>query len=335
MDKVRKEVRRMKRALRKSDSPGDVFQKMVGWRGVDAEMRGGRRKTRPVRRAGRGAGAGGVTLSRTRRTSAPVAIGGGFTSSASTKVERIDQRFEVQADEVRLILPVNPSMWYDSRMAALSKVYQKYRIREVKIEWVPSCSASTSGLVSLGAMPWGTSVQLSALGKELMTTPGGASGKVWDSVVSVPDLTPYKNNWYSIKASAMETSIPFQLFAHTTVATADLGYVIVSAEFEFWGTTAGTSTFFSPEGYGSGLTLTNNVSTQSAYYNYNVGTLFVVADEVDLGDVTVEPGDFLIVTATQSGTNITVQCLRSGTLVEETITGTIPVYKFAWSRTGN
>jgi len=323
MDDLRKIINGMEDIARAKNKPRQLG-KFVGmdFRGPRGN-RGNSRNRKPSRR------------DKVTRSSAPLARGRkSVTSGGGQVVERAQQRFEVRANQVALVLPSNPMWWYDCRMALQAQLYYYYKIERLTVRWVPTCAATQGGSMTIGALPVGSSVSESNLSKELMASPGGTQAKIWEEFSFSVDLTPY-NQWYNVKTMVSSDSVPFMVFMVSSEADpSSLGYAVVDASYRFYGTTTGKSGVMTNLGEAA-PDFTTGVTTNVTLKVLNVGSLALVLNSIDVGDLGLTPGDMLFCTSKVSGTSTTWRSIRSGLPTEEGITASdVLVEVLEWSRTG-
>jgi len=240
----------------------------------------------PKRKSGR-------TISRSRR--APAAQGTSRKAGAAEHTQKVAFRVDPWDQAVSFILPANPALWADSPLYNTAKMYQYYRIERLTVHWVPSCSTSTSGSVTIGHMPLYSSPLVANLASELATSAGGVAGPMWQDVEFVVPSQILPSDWLKVRSSVGAPSWPFNVFVHRTNVAADLGYLEIDATYKFFGPSIGRCGVFTNQGLVS-LTTTDAGSTQ-ATWDVNIGSLAVATGDVDIGDIVLAPGDMLVVTA--------------------------------------
>jgi hypothetical protein len=80
---------------------------------------------------------------------------------------------------------------------------------------------------------------------------------------------------------------------------------------------------------------TSSVTTNAVLKDMNIGSICIILDGGDVGDMALTPGDLIYCTSRVVGTSTTWQAIRSGIPAGESITYTdLAVEAIEWSRTG-
>lgn len=136
------------------------------------------------------------------------------------------------------LIPVNPSYWTGTRVAAIAKGYQYYKPMKFKVYYVPQVPVTTAGVITLGTI-WQTDSREGAIEQTLVTSNGGVLTQVYcaaESVVNVRKDAPQKN--FQLIGSATEQGCnPFWWCAYLggaqESAISPPGFVFVDWEYIF------------------------------------------------------------------------------------------------------
>lgn len=254
-------------------------------------------------------------------------------TSSGVTVKRVTQRFDVGNREVCLILPANPMMWYDSDLGGIAKLHQYYRVERLEVAWKPSCSSTTSGTVTIGQLPFGSSILATNLPRELIAGVGGVQGQIWEEFGFKLDKEA-TDGYHGIRTTFGADNCPFLVYVHRSNTSADLGYVEVNATYRFKGNSIGKCGVMTNDGTDT-MTLSSGATTETDW-QVNIGSLAMALEDINLGDLSIGPGDIMVCTGIGSTPSTYWRVARQGIITTDSdLACTSKAFiRFSWSRTG-
>jgi len=220
-----------------------------------------------------------------------------------------------------LILPINPSLWNGTALAAVARNFQQVRFHNVKFHYLPLVGTSAAGMLAMGFYSAGLHIGLTAeeICRGISRSTGSVKSSVWKACSARPAMELLNYRPWNI--AELDEAPKLQLVAQVFGGAADGSKVgIIEVEYDVTLLSPATQYITWTGGaQGTSLVLAAGVSAATSY---QPGTLFIATSNVDMGDISLKPGEWLICVDLDATDN-TWEVHRGGSELSDAMTGTV------------